>query len=120
MEVALGEYGEEKVSKLINLIYNGYCEEIARRNVKLEEGSRIFLFFVIFNNNIQGNGVIFIIFQDSEKQSLFESENFINGKVVYYNGLLKGKKDQVRVLFFLVRKCFYYKSFEVLYRKMDY
>lgn len=52
MEVVLGEYGEEKVLKLINLIYNGYCEEIARRNVKLEEGSRIFLFFVIFNNNI--------------------------------------------------------------------
>lgn len=52
MEVVLGEYGEEKVLKLINLIYNGYCEEIARRNVKLEEGSRIFLLFVIFNNNI--------------------------------------------------------------------
>lgn len=48
MEVVLGEYGEEKVSKLINLIYNGYCEEIARRNVKLEEGSRIFLFFLVW------------------------------------------------------------------------
>lgn len=120
MEVASGEYGEEKVSKLINSIHNGHCEEIARRNAKLEEGSRTPSPPATSNNNTQGNGVIPTTPQDPEKQSLLECENFTNGKVVHYNGSLKGKKDQVRVPFLLVRKCFYYKSSEVLHRKMDH
>lgn len=94
MEVASGEYGEEKVLKLINSIHNGHCEEIARRNAKLEEGSRTPSPPATPNNNTQGNGVIPTTPQDPEKQSLLECENFTNGKVVHYNGSLKGKKDQ--------------------------
>lgn len=110
MEVASGEYGEEKVSKLINSIHSGQCEEIARRNAKLGEGSRTPSPPATPNNNTQGNGVIPTTPQDAEKQSLLECENFTNGKVVHYNGSLKGKKDQVHVSLLLVRNYSYYMS----------
>ncbi|XP_061169827.1 E3 ubiquitin-protein ligase TTC3-like [Saccostrea echinata] len=96
MEVASGEYGEEKVIKLISSIHNGKCEEIAQRNAKLGEGSRTPSPPATPNNYSQGNGVIPTTPQESEKQSLLgeECERFTNGKVLQSNGSLKSKKDQ--------------------------
>lgn len=95
MEVASGEYGEEKVAKLISSIHNGKCEEIARRNAKLGEGSRTPSPPATPNNNSQGNGVIPTTPQDCdpEKQSLLECEKFTNGKVLHSNGSLKHRKE---------------------------